>query len=822
MDESGFTDARSSKSGWPWSGLSTTGRGRAAVSMRASVEGTFLSIAALFRGLWAVLVVVTVAGPSFLEPIPRAAGPVVVATVAWSAYLCRQAWLARQQPDRFPARAFAWLDSGIFALMLVGEASLVPVSLIGDGTSWVYVGASMSVFIAAALVRFREALAITMLLITAYLAGITAAGESIIAPDGIPTASLLLVQGLISAGAVLFMRRTADRADESLVLEAEVKRKAEVAEGEERDRAIQDRLLHNKVRSTLWLVGDGHLIKLPEVAIERCRESLRALGELREGRIERERLTSVVHAVNGAVDRARAFGLIVTVSSTLNVDDPAASGTPDVCRAFADATEQVLLNVRKHAQTQRAEVDVTREADVVRVVIRDEGRGFDFAMMRVGAQGIRDSITSCMAEVGGRAIVTSRPGAGTIVELSWRAPSAEARPAPEPLGGSAARQIYGTRALYLLLATGCVFYGLALFATLHFHFDYYYPWLTQAAWATQVAVAAGIVSGIGRRPRLNLVRAGVVLIIVAAVVVVINTRAQGVLGFASWAFGLTTLPLGLAAAWLSLKQIAFAVLVHDLAQFLITAFKLGLDLSGLVKLSAILLLNLVLQIGLGQGFAVLMGAAEVTARSVWRSKAIRTRRYVRQLVRRARSRRADSVNAEVYNLLSLVSSGEADCRDGGVQLRFKTVTSSMQREDVLAEVESDLRRLTDVAQRAERNGVRLELQFAAKIDKIPAEILESMLDAVILLLEMAAPGRVQLEPHNDEDLTIRDWDKVGMEAQKGVHSLSMSFLLERAKRPPVEDLLRRKSEQKKDFRYDLIFADLGDEITKVWLNLAGE
>jgi signal transduction histidine kinase len=55
------------------------------------------------------------------------------------------------------------------------------------------------------------------------------------------------------------------------------------------------------------------------------------------------------------------------------------------------------------------------------ISIRDDGLGFALASVSPRRLGISRSITERMASVpGGEAVVTSAPGAGTKVELTWR------------------------------------------------------------------------------------------------------------------------------------------------------------------------------------------------------------------------------------------------------------------------------------------------------------------------------------------------------------------------------------------------------------------
>jgi signal transduction histidine kinase len=64
-------------------------------------------------------------------------------------------------------------------------------------------------------------------------------------------------------------------------------------------------------------------------------------------------------------------------------------------------------------------VDVYAEcADLrLQVFVRDRGPGFDPAAIPPDRRGVRESIVGRMERHGGRATITSAPGAGTEVEL---------------------------------------------------------------------------------------------------------------------------------------------------------------------------------------------------------------------------------------------------------------------------------------------------------------------------------------------------------------------------------------------------------------------
>lgn len=96
---------------------------------------------------------------------------------------------------------------------------------------------------------------------------------------------------------------------------------------------------------------------------------------------------------------------------------PGPDPAPQVTRGVADAVREALVNVVKHAQTDRATVTVTRTATATRVVVSDEGCGFDPASEPHGF-GLSESIGSRIAAFDGTVTIDSQPGNGTHVTLT--------------------------------------------------------------------------------------------------------------------------------------------------------------------------------------------------------------------------------------------------------------------------------------------------------------------------------------------------------------------------------------------------------------------
>ncbi len=82
--------------------------------------------------------------------------------------------------------------------------------------------------------------------------------------------------------------------------------------------------------------------------------------------------------------------------------------------------QESVNNILKHAQATEASVRLKREADIVRLSVRDDGAGFDTEAIRSGLSaglGIR-SMTERVQMLEGRMNIDSSPGNGTRIEVS--------------------------------------------------------------------------------------------------------------------------------------------------------------------------------------------------------------------------------------------------------------------------------------------------------------------------------------------------------------------------------------------------------------------
>ena len=102
---------------------------------------------------------------------------------------------------------------------------------------------------------------------------------------------------------------------------------------------------------------------------------------------------------------------------------------PEIETTLFRVTQEALTNIRKHAQATKASVVLDRPGNAVRLLVRDEGRGFRFDRAtningrgeKVGLSGMRERVSL----LGGKFRLHSEPGRGTTIEAEVELPETD-------------------------------------------------------------------------------------------------------------------------------------------------------------------------------------------------------------------------------------------------------------------------------------------------------------------------------------------------------------------------------------------------------------
>jgi signal transduction histidine kinase len=327
-------------------------------------------------------------------------GVALAALCSWSA--CFTWWVRRSGLTL----AVVLADAAVIAALELAHEHLVPAVLINDTTTWMLPLACTSVYILQIALRPRLGLSIAAIVVIAY-------GLGVYRPTD---AWLLAVEAIVAAGLVAVIRGGARQADAVVAAGLETERQIRAEEARRADEREQHRQLHDTVLSTLTMVAAGAFAGPSPALTAQAVRDLRVLQGL-EGSPAAANGRAPLTDLSPKLKRAAAGPGDLAVRLELA---PVTLPSP-VADQLAACVGEALRNVERHAGTGQAEVTVTGGEGWAVVTVTDRGRGFDPAATPPSRRGIRESITGRMQAAGGKAAVASRPGAGTIVTVSWPA-----------------------------------------------------------------------------------------------------------------------------------------------------------------------------------------------------------------------------------------------------------------------------------------------------------------------------------------------------------------------------------------------------------------
>lgn len=131
--------------------------------------------------------------------------------------------------------------------------------------------------------------------------------------------------------------------------------------------------------------------------------------------------------LRAAIDEAAAGAVRVDVTADTTARDALSTLDAEAFDEFSRAIAQCIANVRRHADTETAEVVLGGSATDVSAMVIDGGRGFALDARTDGRLGVGTSIVGRLETTGGSAVVWSQPGKGTsvLLRVPLHAPSVE-------------------------------------------------------------------------------------------------------------------------------------------------------------------------------------------------------------------------------------------------------------------------------------------------------------------------------------------------------------------------------------------------------------
>lgn len=232
-------------------------------------------------------------------------------------------------------------------------------------------------------------------------------------------ASFAFLCSSVLAGFVWVLRYEASRVDEANEQAnlAAIELARIDAVSRERDRI--DALVHDSVLTTLLLAANAEDAEAEKAAEESAANALTKLKntDALASKDESISINSLFSALEVAIHRQSTKIQIESEGST-NYAVPVG-----VASAITEATLQALANAINHAgQAVAIQVFLKGSADGLKIVVKDNGRGFRPSRVPKNRIGLRLSIIGRVQSVGGKVFIDSKIGVGTNVIIEWSAP----------------------------------------------------------------------------------------------------------------------------------------------------------------------------------------------------------------------------------------------------------------------------------------------------------------------------------------------------------------------------------------------------------------
>ncbi|MGH3171377.1 MAG: sensor histidine kinase [Trebonia sp.] len=387
------------------------------------------------------IVVQTVIWHSFYAAAPwRLTAPVAAAVWAVAA----AAFLRRRWPSPF----LACVDAAVYIALAFTAQNCVPPAVRDDPFSWMVISISGQLMVPAWYAP--GVLSVLLALASPVAFGAGAALRPVTDARTLAGAAVLLfIVALVHLYGRRVLRDGAAEADAGVARADQAAREQYAILRANIERREHERLLHDTVLNTLTALGRADRVDTGE-AVTACRRDMALLESALSDRDDAQAgrpSGDLLRELRAVVADMRVRGLNVHAE----FDEGAGLTVPArVITAITNAAREALSNAAAHAGTGEAWVTARRTGpDLIgpgptgpgltapeepdgspsrlEVTVRDEGTGFDPALVDSARLGLRRSIAERVADCGGEASIRSAPGRGTTVTLRW---PASPRPAP--------------------------------------------------------------------------------------------------------------------------------------------------------------------------------------------------------------------------------------------------------------------------------------------------------------------------------------------------------------------------------------------------------
>jgi signal transduction histidine kinase len=157
-----------------------------------------------------------------------------------------------------------------------------------------------------------------------------------------------------------------------------------------------------------------HVTLAAMIARDSLVEARRSIRALRPSALDGRCFDTAVRELVERVERMAACPIRVAVNGS-RADLPS-----EVEDELYRITQEALTNALKHASAHSIEIDVAYDDPGVRIIVRDDGAGFDASVQRggIGMSSMRERA----ARIGAALTVATEPGTGTEVLVYWAGP----------------------------------------------------------------------------------------------------------------------------------------------------------------------------------------------------------------------------------------------------------------------------------------------------------------------------------------------------------------------------------------------------------------
>lgn len=243
------------------------------------------------------------------------------------------------------------------------------------------------------------------------IGGSASAGEAILDSIYIVlfSAAVLTIIGM--------MRTAAIGVDRKNDVTAEISAKRAEVDATNLERQKLDDLVHDQVLTTLLLAAKAENVDMERLAAESAEAAVARLqATASEESVELQEISVSTFLDSFSSSLRRGYpGVEISLTKESDFAVPITVGI-----AMADAAIQAMTNSVQHAgRNAKRQVRLKADRHGLKIVVKDDGRGFRESKIPKNRFGVRNSIRRRVTAVGGEVVIDTAPRKGAAVILRW-------------------------------------------------------------------------------------------------------------------------------------------------------------------------------------------------------------------------------------------------------------------------------------------------------------------------------------------------------------------------------------------------------------------